>query len=224
VILRVPRRLLRHPAFVAVASSALAWVLKLLRLTWRVRYEGIDPFARDEPFVAAVWHRNLIIAAPIFHSRHVLVPVSRSHDGDLTVAVLEKLGFDPPPRGSSSRGAAAVLRRIIRFLEQGRLVAVLADGPRGPARRVKSGVLGAARASGRRLLPVGMSAHPCLRFGSWDRALLPLPFAKVVVAYGEPFRVPKSTHKGDLEALRQHLEDQLESLTDDLDARLRLPP
>ena len=207
-----------------LASSALAWVLKLLRLTWRVRYEGVDPFATNEPFVAAVWHRNLIIAAPIFHSRHVMVPVSRSHDGDLTVAVLEKLGFDPPPRGSSSRGAAAVLLRIIRFLEQGRLVAVLADGPRGPSRQVKLGVLGAARASGQPLLPVGMSARPCLRLGSWDRALLPLPFATVVVAYGDPFRVPKSTHRRDLEALRRKLEEQLEGLTDDLDARLRLAP
>jgi lysophospholipid acyltransferase (LPLAT)-like uncharacterized protein len=189
-----------------------------------VRYEGADPFARDEPFVAAAWHRNLIIAAPIFHSRHVMVPVSRSHDGDLTVAVLEKLGFDAPPRGSSSRGAATVLRQIIRLLEQGRLVAVLADGPRGPARRVKPGVLGAARTSGRPLLPVGISARPCLRFGSWDRALLPLPFATVIVAYGDPFHVPKSTHRRDLEALRRQLEEQLESLTDDLDARLRLPP
>ena len=208
----------------ALASSALAWVLKLLRLTWRVRYEGVDPFASDETFVAAVWHRNLIIAAPIFHSRHVMVPVSRSPVGDLTVEVLKKLGFDPPPRGSSSRGAPAVLRRIIRFLEQGKLVAVLADGPRGPARQVKLGVVGAARASGQPLLPVGMSARPCLRFGSWDRALLPLPFARVIVAYGDPFRVPKSTHKGDLEALRQHLEEQLDGLTDGLDARLRLPP
>lgn len=208
----------------AFASSALAWLLKLLRLTWRVRYEGVDPFARDESFVAAVWHRNLIIAAPIFPSRQVLVPVSRSRDGDLTVAVLEKLGFDQPPRGSSSRGAASVLRRIIRFLEQGRLVAVLADGPRGPSRQVKLGVLGAARASGQPLLPVGMSARPCLRLGSWDRALLPLPFATVIVAYGDPFHVPKSTHRRDLEALRRRLEERLEGLTDDLDARLRLPP
>lgn len=199
-------------------------MLRLLRLTWRVRYEGADPFASGEAFVAAVWHRNLIVAAPIFHSRHVTVPVSRSGDGDLTVAVLERLGFAPPPRGSSSRGAAAVLRRIIRTLEQGRLVAVLADGPRGPARQVKQGVLGAARASGRALLPVGMSARPCLRFASWDRALLPLPFAEVIVAYGDAFHVPKSTHREDLEPFRLHLEEQLEGLTRDLDARLRLPP
>jgi lysophospholipid acyltransferase (LPLAT)-like uncharacterized protein len=209
---------------VTVASSLLAWVLRLLRITWRVRYEGPDPFASGEPFVGAVWHRNLILAAPLFHSHRVLVPVSRSSDGDLTVAVLEKLGFDAPPRGSSSRGAAAVLRRIIRSLEEGRRVAVLADGPRGPARQVKPGVLGAARASGRRLIPVGMSARPCLRFRSWDRALLPLPFARVIVAYGDAFCVPKSTHKGDLEPLRQRLEEQLEALTDDLDARLSLPP
>jgi lysophospholipid acyltransferase (LPLAT)-like uncharacterized protein len=117
-----------------------------------------------------------------------------------------------------------VLRRIIRALEQGKLVAVLADGPRGPARRVKPGVLGAARASGRPLVPVGMSARPCLRFGSWDRALLPLPFAEVIVAYGDAFRVPKSTHRDDLDSLGLHLEEQLEGLTHDLDARLRLPP
>lgn len=208
----------------AFASRLVALTLKALRLSWRVHFEGPDPFASQEPFVAAVWHRNLLIAAPLFPTRRVVVPVSRSGDGDLTVAVLTRLGFDPPPRGSSSRGAAAVLRQLIRSVEEGKLVAVLADGPRGPARQVKPGVLGAARVSGRPVQPVAISASPCLRFGSWDRALLPLPFATVRVAYGDPLPVPKSTHRKDLEALRLELEQRLELLTEDLDARLGLPP
>lgn len=214
--------MLQQPAFVALASSLVAGVLKLLRRTWRVHFEGPDPFASREPFVAAVWHRNLMLAGPIFCAQRVAVPVSGSRDGDLTAAVLEKLGFEPPPRGSSSRGAASLLRGMIRCVERGTVVGVLADGPRGPARRVKPGVLAVARASERPLLPVGMSARPCLRFGSWDRALLPLPFATIKVAYGDALRVPKSTHKRDLEILRQRLEQQLDALTNDLDTRLRL--
>lgn len=208
----------------ALVSSVLAWLLRLLCLTWRVRYEGSDPFVSDAPFVAALWHRNLLIAAPTFRRRRVAVPVSLSRDGDLTAAVLTKLGFEPPPRGSSSRGGAPVLRAMIRVLQDGVVVGVLSDGPKGPARRAKAGALAVARATGRPVLPVGMSARPCLRFRSWDRTLLPLPFARVIVAYGDAFSVPKSTHKKDLEVLRSRLEQQLERLTDQLDARLRLLP
>ncbi|MEN8183009.1 MAG: lysophospholipid acyltransferase family protein [Myxococcota bacterium] len=222
--MRIGHRLQRHPAFAALASFVLAWTLRLIGRSWRVRFEGNDPFATGEPFVGAMWHRNLLLAASTYRFRGVAVPVSRSRDGDLTTSALVRLGFAPPPRGSSSRGGSAALRGTLRYLRQGKVVGILTDGPKGPARRVKPGVLGLARSSGRPLLPIAMSARPCVRFSSWDRALLPLPFARVVVAYGEPMFVPKSTRGEGLEALRAGLERELDRLTDDLDRRLGLPP
>jgi hypothetical protein len=216
------RRLRGRAWFPAVASALVAAVLRLLGLTWRLRFEGESPLVGERPVIGALWHRGLLAAAWAFRSPRVAVPVSLSRDGDLTAAVLARLGFAPSPRGSSSRGAPGLLRAMIRAGRQGLSIGVLSDGPRGPARRAKPGILAVARATGLPIHPVAVSARPCLRLGSWDRALLPLPFAEVVVAYGEPLLVPKSTGAEELETLRRRLESELDRLTDDLDARLGL--
>jgi lysophospholipid acyltransferase (LPLAT)-like uncharacterized protein len=220
---RFSRRVLQDPRVQGLLGLVVAWLLRLFGATWRIRFEGADPFAGGEAFVAATWHRNLLVAAFAFRNRGVAVPVSRSRDGDLTAAVLQRLGFAPPPRGSSSRGATALLRELIRCIQRGRVVAILPDGPRGPAFRAKPGVLALARATGRPVHTVGIAARPRLRFGSWDRAMLPLPFARVIVAYGDRVHVPKSTRAEALEARRLELERELDRLTGTLDARLGLP-
>jgi lysophospholipid acyltransferase (LPLAT)-like uncharacterized protein len=92
------------------------------------------------------------------------------------------------------------------------VVAVLPDGPRGPARQAKPGVVALASATGAALVPVGIAARPSVRFGSWDRVLLPLPFARVRCVYGSPLLVPKRT--GDLETWRKELEAQLDRATE----------
>jgi lysophospholipid acyltransferase (LPLAT)-like uncharacterized protein len=217
-------RLLRRERVARVASVAVAWLLRALGSTWRIRRAGDDPFAGGEPAIAALWHQGLLVAAWLLRGRRIAVPVSLSRDGDLTAAVLERLGYPSPPRGSSSRGATGLLRQMIRSRRQGLWVGVLPDGPRGPARVAKPGVLAVARATGAAIHPVGMAARPALRFGSWDRTFLPLPFARVRVAYGPPILVPKNTRDEALEELRRRLEDELDRLTDGVERELGLAP
>jgi lysophospholipid acyltransferase (LPLAT)-like uncharacterized protein len=85
---------------------------------------------------------------------------------------------------------------------------------------VKPGAIAVARLSGRPVLPMGISARPCLRFGSWDRMLLPLPFARVVYHCGEAVVVERNADPEQCEAARRELEDRLEQLTRALDAEL----
>jgi lysophospholipid acyltransferase (LPLAT)-like uncharacterized protein len=99
-------------------------------------------------------------------------------------------------------------------------VGFLPDGPRGPAGIAKPGVIALARASGAPLVPVGFSASPAKRFGSWDRAILPLPFARVRCSYGEPMRVPKKVSREALEGLRSELGAALDRMNLGLDAEL----
>lgn len=218
-----PRRQSRwFRPWLAVAGRLGAWLLRLLAVTWRVRVQGADPF-RDGPCLAALWHRGFLAAACVWRDRGISVPVSRSRDGDLLEAVLRRLGYGESPRGSSSEGGSRLLRGLIRCVRDQRSVAVLPDGPRGPARRLKPGVLAVARASGRPVVPVALSARPCLRLGTWDRALVPLPFARVRCAYGSPVVVPKRAGEGELDELRRALERELDALTDRVDAELGLP-
>lgn len=218
--MRLPRDSRRYRLYLAGVGFLGALVVRLLGATWRVRFVGEDPFSRPEPLVATTWHRGLLIAAYCFRNRGVVVPVSRSRDGDLASSVLRHLGFSATARGSSSRGATSLLRSLIREARAGRPVAILPDGPRGPAGKAKPGVIAVARASGARLVPVGISASLARRLGSWDRAILPLPFARVTCSYGEPICVPKKTTGEALEELRRELEATLDRMNLQLDAEL----
>lgn len=198
---------------VAAGGWLAAGVLRALGATWRVRQVADDdPLARGEPAIGALWHGALFPAAWRFRDLGAAIPVSRSRDGDRIVAVLDRLGYGPSPRGSSSRGGPGALAGAIRAAREGRVIGVLCDGPRGPARRCKPGVLAIARATGLPLHPVAIAARPALTFPSWDRTVLPLPFARVLVAGGAPIPVPADAGREELERLRQALEQELERL------------
>jgi lysophospholipid acyltransferase (LPLAT)-like uncharacterized protein len=206
---------------VAVGGWLAAALLRALGATWRVRQLAADdPTARREPAVGAFWHQGLFPAAWRFRDLGAAIPVSRSRDGDRIEAVLRRLGYGPSPRGSSSLGGHAALAGAIRSAHEGRMIGVLCDGPRGPARRCKPGVLAIARASGLPLYPVGVAARPALTFPSWDRTVLPLPFARVVFTGGAPLHIPPEATREDLETLRQHLERELDRLQQLAEAEL----
>ena len=59
------------------------------------------------------------------------------------------------------------------------------------------GIVSLARMAERPIQPVAFSARPAIRLSSWDQSLIPLPFARVVVAYGEPIPVDPETAKED---------------------------
>ena len=203
-------------------GALVAWLVRALGASWRLRVSGEDPFAAGTPFVAAVWHRGLLVAAYAWRDRDVAVPVSLSRDGERVDRVLQGLGFGASPRGSSSRGATGLLREMVRRVRRGQVVGILPDGPRGPAGAAKPGVLALAGMTGVPLVPIGVAAAPARRLGSWDRALVPLPFARVHCRYGAPLRVPKRPTAAELEALRGQLEAVLHQL--DREAERALEP
>jgi lysophospholipid acyltransferase (LPLAT)-like uncharacterized protein len=191
-------------------ARVAAGALRLLGATWRIAVEGESPLDRGVPAVGALWHRDLLVAAFLFRDRGIRVAVSRSRDGDRIAAVLTRLGFAAPARGSSTRGGSAALRGLLQALAEGRSAAVTTDGPRGPARRSKPGVVALAARSGAAIAPVGVTAHPALSFGSWDRMLLPLPFARVVCRFGELLPVPAPAEAPERARLLAELDRRLE--------------
>jgi lysophospholipid acyltransferase (LPLAT)-like uncharacterized protein len=210
---------------IRLLGRAAAGVLRILGATWRIHSEGPDPRlepGHDAAEVAAFWHRNVLIASYCYRDQRFSVAVSRSRDGGRITALLAALGYRQPPRGSSTRGGAAALRELLNLVRDGTTVSIQPDGPQGPARVSKIGVVTLARLAERPITPVGFSARPCLRFRSWDRTLLPLPFARVVCRYGEALLVPPEADDEEEERLRQELDRRLDRLTDDLDEELGL--
>ena len=208
-----------------VTANLAAWLLRALARSWRIEFRGTNPFTAgpgSEGAVAITWHRNLLLGAALFRDSGIHVPVSLSRDGERIAALMFELGLGTPPRGSSSRGGTAALKAMVDLLRSGRHVAVLADGPRGPQRIAKAGVVALARLCGQDIHPVVLSAAPSIRFRSWDRTVLPLPFARVVCEFGPPFEVTKRPAPPSVESEALALGEALNTLTRTLDVELGL--
>jgi lysophospholipid acyltransferase (LPLAT)-like uncharacterized protein len=137
---------------------------------------------------------------------------SRSADGEYITRVLHHWGYHVV-RGSSSRGGDTALRELVRLARAGRSVAITSDGPRGPRERLKFGVLHMAQLSGAPLVPVGSAASRAWWFESWDRFLVPRPFAKLRVAYGDALFIPRDADSDGLAAAARRIEDAIGRLT-----------
>ena len=166
--------------------------LRVLARTWRVRVvnEGylFDLRRAERPFIFALWHGHLLPLLWHHRGQGVLVMISEHHDGELVARAAASLGYGLI-RGSSTRGADRALITIVRELTAGHEVAITPDGPRGPAETFAPGALVAAQRSDSFILPVAASADRAWRLRSWDRFMIPKPFARVTVAYGTPTKV-----------------------------------
>lgn len=199
--------------------------LRALGATWRIETLGHDPQlpgTGGPAHLAALFHESMLPSAWLYRDRRYSVAVSRSRDGDLIRATLLALGYAEPARGSSSRGGSAALRQMVRLVANGTTASVLVDGPRGPARVAKTGIVSLARMTGRPIQPVAFSARPAIRLSSWDQSLVPFPFARVVVAYGEPIAVEEDAARDEAseQALSRYLDRVLIKLHHDADGIL----
>lgn len=180
--------------------------------TWRLRrHEPPSLRARldkGEPFVVAMWHGDELGLVCFGRFYPLATMTSWSKDGELMNYVLRKLGFETA-RGSSSRGGARALRGLMRLARRGYSPVITVDGPRGPVHKAKPGVLELARVTG---LPVFPCAMACSRHiplhRSWDLADLPMPFAKVLIYWGEPIEIERDGDARSPEMAR-HLEDAI---------------
>ncbi len=216
--MKVPARLALAvgPALGAVALRALARTLRIRR-----EEATVAPlWAARAPVIYAVWHGRVLLLPYLYGDRGSHVLASRSRDGELVARWIRRFGLDPV-RGSSTRGGGEALRRLAVALRRGREVVVVPDGPTGPREVLKEGVIALARLSGAPIVPVAVGASRQWRLGSWDEFRIPSPFARCVVRFGEPIRVPAALDRAAQEATRKEVEAALRGLTWQVDEEAR---
>lgn len=123
-------------------------------------------------------------------------------------------------RGSTGRGGERAAIEAIRVLRKGESLAMTPDGPRGPAEEVQGGVLLMAKKSGAAIIPIGSSARPCWNVRSWDRYLIPKPFAKAVLIFGEPIFVPADADEEGLEVAREAVTQGINRLQEEAERQV----
>lgn len=205
-----------NTALVRVVTFLAFLVVRAINATLRVRHVGVEHVQSTPQYILAFWHECLL---PVLGSarwkKPIVVMVSRSKDGELIAQALAWYGVESA-RGSSSKGGSAALREMIRDARAGKNIAFTPDGPRGPARILKDGLVYAAQATGLPIVPLAFDARAKKRLSSWDRMLIPRPFTRGVCVYGAPITVPRD---GDIETWRQTLERTLNDLAAEAERR-----
>jgi len=176
----------------AAARAVAAPALRLLATSWRIRTEHEERwrplYEARRPHVFLLWHEVLLPLLWHHRRQDIAIVVSENRDGQYLADFAVSLGYRAV-RGSSSRGAARALLGAVRELQSGRAVAFTPDGPRGPRRELKPGVVAAAQRGGGVIVPIHARADRAWRLDSWDRFLIPKPAARITIAYGRPFEV-----------------------------------
>jgi len=205
------------------ARWLIAVGFRLLQLWARtLRYEiddraGMIGTPVSENFIGALWHNRLLIFPFVlrrfFVHRHGAALISASRDGELLADAIKRFGFDVV-RGSSSRLGASAILQLEGVLASGRDVVITPDGPRGPAYKLGPGIIFLAQKSGAAVVPINMEYSSCWRIKSWDRFIVPRPFARVRVIIGAAYRVRSTSTDDEFEAERLRLQNAMMALVE----------
>jgi lysophospholipid acyltransferase (LPLAT)-like uncharacterized protein len=188
------------------------YLLRLYFLTIRIETVNDDYLFQylkeGEKLIAAVWHQRIISViryASRFRNYQPSVMISQSRDGDLAAYIFSRIHFRPI-RGSSSRGGGQALAALVDDLKNHPFAVQVMDGPRGPSGVIKPGLIVLAQKSGVPIMPAYISFSRAWVLKSWDRTLIPKPFSKIRLRWGQPIVVPREMDDQTFENERRRIE------------------
>jgi lysophospholipid acyltransferase (LPLAT)-like uncharacterized protein len=207
-----------------LARWLIALTFPLLKLWIRtLRFEIDDRGALlkapgSKRYIGALWHNRLLLSAHVISHftpvrRGGAALISASRDGSLIADVVERYGFRAV-RGSSSRHGTAALRQLADVIASGRDPLITPDGPRGPVYRLAGGIIFLAQKTNVPVQPLNFEYSSYWRLNSWDRFIIPKPFSKVRVIFGQPHHVRSTSSEEEFEAERLRLENAMMSLVE----------
>jgi lysophospholipid acyltransferase (LPLAT)-like uncharacterized protein len=200
----------------SIASGPINYLLCLIirfysrtfRLTVKNEGPWLDYLKQGGKVLLCVWHQQFFSAIGHFKSYasfHPSLMISKSNDGDIIARIAEAQGWHAV-RGSSSRDGGTAMKEVIERLKSTGLAGHIVDGPRGPAGIIKAGVISIARNAGAVIVPFYTSADRAWYFNSWDRFMVPKPFARVTLRFDNMINTPIEEDYQSFEHQRQQLE------------------
>ena len=206
---------IESPVYTLIGKLS-AGAISLLGRSLTIRRIGAEYLeqarAGGRQVIYAFWHEGLLVATYAFRRQGIQVLVSQHRDGELIARAIECMGYGTI-RGSSTRGGTRALFRMAAAGAAGDDLGVTVDGPRGPRLQVKPGTLIIAGRSGLPIVPFAVASRKACLLSSWDRFMVPRPFSRAAIAFGEPLTVPGDATVERLEPFRAELQRRL------LDAR-----
>ena len=201
------------------AFWAFGWTAKVVASLWlstcRISEFGREieaTYLKQNPgkgLLYASWHRGLFFLIYWYRNQNVVSIASASEDGELAAQAAKRFGWITA-RGSSSRGGRQAYRAMEDLIKQGHKGGLVADAPRGPRFVSKLGIVYLAKRTGIPVIPVIWSADRYWKLKSWDRTIIPKPFARIVALFAnDSIRVPADASREECESYRSQLDDAL---------------
>jgi len=163
----------------------------------------------DKGLLYASWHRGLFFVLYWYRNQNAVSIASASEDGELAAQAAKRFGWITA-RGSSSRGGRQAYRAMEDLVRQGHKGGLAADAPRGPRFVSKLGIIYLSKRTGIPIIPVIWSADRYWKLKSWDRTIIPKPFARIVALFADDYiRVPAEASRAACESYRRQLDDAL---------------
>lgn len=188
---------------IAAISAAVDVLHRAFHATYRTRvldasFSQRRAAGEDVRCIYAAWHESLWYTINHLGHQDVHALVSSHRDGEIIARVMRRRGFRLV-RGSSTRGGARAMLEITRWARESTSdLAVAIDGPRGPAREIKEGVLFASSRTGLPIVPVGLWVSRAWRTKSWDAHQIGKPLCRATISYGPEIRVPEGATRSEL--------------------------
>lgn len=169
---------------------------------------------KDGKFIVTMWHGHFFyLSYYLSREPHRWTTLtSSSVDGEIIAKIAHWFRSDVV-RGSSYKDSVRALLKLKSGVKDGASALMIADGSRGPAYKAQLGSVILSKLTGVSVLPVSISFSRYWTVNSWDKFIIPKPFAKTFVIYGEPILVPKKADEVVLEEKREGLENELNRLT-----------
>ena len=166
--------------------------------------------------IPCYWHQQHLLCANVIrrwirHGFDASIVISASVDGEVPARIASAWGAEVI-RGSANQTGALVLRDVQDAMKRGKSIITTPDGPSGPAFEFKAGEILMARIAEAPLVPIACVANRSWHLKGWDKMVIPVPFARIVIAVGEPYRVARDTPLAELETHRVRMQDALMAL------------
>lgn len=230
------KKLLESPLLQTIVGRLIGVYMWIVGATtrWEIVNGAVADAVRAKggPVVLCFWHGRIMLAHAGWISPGGAPPtsilISQSREGDVIVHAARAVGVDAF-RGSTEKrgkpkGSFAAMRGMMRHLQSGGAICVTPDGPRGPRMRAEMGPVQLARLTGAPLVGMAWSTRGAKVFQSWDRFMVPRPFARGAFVFSDPILVPRDADEAAMEAARRALEADLIRITQDADRRAGIVP
>lgn len=222
------KKLSKQPWAHRLICGLIAGYIRLVRYTSKWEVTGTEDrdrlFAEGKPYIIALWH-NRIGMMPFAYAEqsHNLCVVASGHrDGRLVIDTMERFGFDGIP--VDSKDGAKATRAIVKRLKDGKHIGFTPDGPRGPRLVAKDGMIVIASLAGVPIIPVSYAMKRRRVLRTWDLFQLPLPFNRGICRWGAAIDIPKKADAETRAALRLHVEETMNAMTDACDREMGHEP